>query len=62
MQHSLYIGSAKPKHKPMTNGVLFFVVPPVGPAVPLSHSAYVEPKVFLTLAAIPDTISGVGPL
>lgn len=43
-------------------GVLFFVVPPVGPAVPLSLTVYVLPSVLRVCSASPETISGVGPL
>jgi len=45
-----------------TYGVLFFVVPPVGPAVPLSEMVYVEPRVLRVCSARPPTTSGVGPL
>ena len=45
-----------------TYGVLFLVLPPVGPAVPLSQTVYVLPSFSLTFSASPDTISGVGPL
>lgn len=43
-------------------GVRFLVVPPVGPAVPLSLTVYVLPRVLRVCSARPDTISGVGPL
>jgi hypothetical protein len=43
-------------------GVRFLVVPPVGPAVPLSLTVYVLPSVLRVCSASPDTISGVGPL
>jgi hypothetical protein len=43
-------------------GVRFLVVPPVGPAVPLSLIVYVLPSVLRVCSARPDTISGVGPL
>jgi hypothetical protein len=44
-----------------THGVRFLVVPPVGPAVPLSLTAYVDPSVRRVFSANPATISGVGP-
>ena len=45
-----------------THGVLFLVLPPVGPAVPLSQTVYVDPNFCLTFSASPATTSGVGPL
>ena len=45
-----------------TYGVLFLVLAPVGPAVPLSQIQYVAPSVPLTFSARPFTTSSVGPL
>lgn len=45
-----------------TYGILFFVVPPVGPAVPLSQIQYVAFNVRLTFSANPFTTSSVGPV
>ena len=46
----------------ITHGVRFLVLPPVGPAVPLSQTQYVAPSVPLTFSAKPFTTSSVGPL
>jgi hypothetical protein len=43
-------------------GVRFLVLPPVGPAVPLSLIAYVLPNLLRVCSARPETIVGVGPL
>ena len=43
------------------HGVRFRVVPPVGPAVPLSHNVYVLPSCARTCVARPVTTVGVGP-
>ena len=43
-------------------GVRFLVLPPVGPAVPLSLTAYVLPNLLRVCSARPETTAGVGPL
>jgi hypothetical protein len=48
--------------KKITYGVLFGVVPPVGPAVPDSQIVYVLSSLLLTFSANPETIWVVGPL
>ena len=55
IHHNLRLGSVS------THGVLFLVFPPVGPAVPLSHTQYVAPNLPLTFSAKPFTTSSVGP-
>lgn len=45
-----------------TYGVLALVCPPVGPAVPLSLTVYVDFNVPRTWSASPATIAGVGPV
>lgn len=52
--------SKKKKGKEKTHGFRF-VGPPVGPAVPLSLTVYVEPRVPRTWSARPATMAGVGP-
>lgn len=49
------------RHGQKTYGVRFRVVPPVGPAVPLSQIVYVEPSFCRTFSASPATTGGVGP-
>jgi hypothetical protein len=46
----------------VTYGVLFGVVPPVGPAVPDSQIVYVLSSLPLTFSANSETIWVVGPL
>ena len=60
--HHLHRQRTKKKKRKETYGVRFLVLPPVGPAVPLSQTVYVDPNVPRTLSASPVTTWGVGPV